>query len=207
MLNSCDFNTDLKLKGFKVYEVISESNVVRKYNRKDFYKICLNTGENLIHYAVRSFQTTGSILFFGNPHIPYSWQTVSPSYTGYACLFTEDFLGSSERSLSLQQSPLFKLGGTPIFTIDNEHKEYVITLFKKMISEEATDYAFKDDLMRNYINLLIHEAMKMQPSENYSLHKNASSRITTVFMELLERQFPVESTEHPLQLKTAQDFA
>ena len=26
-------------------------------------------------------------------------------------------------------------------------------------------------------------------------------------MELLERQFPVESTENPLQLKTAQDFA
>ena len=47
----------------------------------------------------------------------------------------------------------------------------------------------------------------MQPSENYSQHKNAAGRITSVFLELLERQFPIESAERPLQLKTAQDFA
>jgi AraC-like DNA-binding protein len=28
-----------------------------------------------------------------------------------------------------------------------------------------------------------------------------------VFLELLERQFPIESSERPLQLKTAQDYA
>lgn len=76
-----------------------------------------------------------------------------------------------------------------------------------MITEEKTDYTFKDELVRNYIGLIIHEALKMQPSENYSKNKNASSRITNVFLELLERQFPIESTEKPLQLKTAQDFA
>jgi len=80
---------------------------VRNYSRKDFYKICLNTGKNNIHYADRSFETDGSILFFGNPHIPYSWEIVSQTYTGYACLFSEDFLKLSERSESLQQSPFF----------------------------------------------------------------------------------------------------
>lgn len=76
-----------------------------------------------------------------------------------------------------------------------------------MIGEQDTDYAYKDDLIRNYINLIIHEALKMQPSENSSNHKNAASRITSVFLELLERQFPIENTENSLQLKTAQDFA
>lgn len=28
-----------------------------------------------------------------------------------------------------------------------------------------------------------------------------------MFLELLERQFPIESKDHPLQLKTAQDYA
>jgi hypothetical protein len=37
--------------------------------------------------------------------------------------------------------------------------------------------------------------------------KNAAQRITSVFLEFLERQLPIESVEHPLQLKTAQDFA
>jgi AraC-like DNA-binding protein len=69
------------------------------------------------------------------------------------------------------------------------------------------DYAFKDDLIRNYINLIIHEALKLHPSENYHQHTNAASRITNVFLELLERQFPVESIDRPLQLKTAHDYA
>ena len=36
---------------------------------------------------------------------------------------------------------------------------------------------------------------------------NATSRITNLFMDLMERQFPVEHTVEPLKLRTAQDFA
>ncbi len=207
LIQRSDFSAELKLKGFKVYEVDCTSNIVRTYNRKDFYKICLNIGTNIIHYADRTYETEGPILFFGNPHIPYSWEIVSSSYSGFACLFTDDFLKLSERSESLQQSPLFKIGGTPILNLDNDQTAFIITLFRKMIAEQETNYTYKDDLIRNYINVLIHEAMKIQPSDNYSQHKNASSRITSVFFDLLERQFPIENTEHPLQLKTAQDFA
>ena len=202
-----DFNSELKLKGFKVYEIDSTQSVVRSYNRKDFYKICLNTGKNIIHYADRSFETDGPVLFFGNPYIPYSWEIVSSTYTGYACLFTEDFLKFGDRTESLQQSPLFKLGGTPILELNKEQREFISTIFQKMITEQETAYTFKDELIRNYIGLIIHEALKMQPLENYYNNKNAASRITNVFLELLERQFPIESIDHPLQLKTAQDFA
>ena len=202
-----DFNSELKLKGFKVYEIDSTQSVVRSYNRKDFYKICLNTGKNIIHYADRSFETDGPVLFFGNPYIPYSWEIVSSTYTGYACLFKEDFLKFGDRTESLQQSPLFKLGGTPILELNNEQREFISTIFQKMIAEQETVYTFKDELIRNYIGLIIHEALKMQPLENYYNNKNAASRITNVFLELLERQFPIESIDHPLQLKTAQDFA
>ncbi len=203
-----DFNTnDIKLKGFKVYEVASGVNAVPTYNRRDFYKICLNTGHNIINYADRGFDTDGTILFFGNPHIPYSWEIVSSAYNGYACAFTENFLKVNERSESLQVSPLFKIGGNPVFPLNIEQKEFITTIFKKMLSEQNTDYVFKDELIRNYINLIIHEAMKMQPSENHFKHKNASARITSLFLELLERQFPIESLSKPLKLRTAQDFA
>jgi AraC-like DNA-binding protein len=202
-----EFNNELKLKGFNVFQLESDTNATRIYSRKDFYKICLTTGKSIIHYADRSFETEGTVLFFGNPHIPYSWETISTSYVGYTCLFSEEFFKASDRSESLQQSPLFKIGGTPVLKITEQQREFLNTIFRKMIDEQHTDYAYKDDLIRNYINLIIHEALKMQPSENYHQHKNAASRITNVFMELLERQFPIESADRPLQLKTAQDYA
>lgn len=201
-----DFNTEVKLKGFKAYEIDSKAGG-HSYNRKDFYKISLNTGTYIFHYADRSFETDETILFFGNPHIPYSCEVVSSINEGYACLFTEDFLKLSDRSESLLQSPLFKIGGTPILQINKEQKAAIAPIYQKMIAEQDADYAFKDELIRNYINLIIHEALKMQPSENAPEHKNAAVRITFVFLELLERQFPIESIDHPLELKTAQDFA
>ncbi len=149
----------------------------------------------------------GTILFFGNPHIPYSWETISKHLCRLYLPFFRGFPQLGERSESLQQSPLFKIGGTPVLKISEEQRLFLNTIFKKMIEEQQTDYSFKDDLIRNYIHLVIHEALKLQPSENYDQHKNALSRITSVFLELLERQFPIESAERPLALTTAADYA
>jgi AraC-like DNA-binding protein len=102
---------------------------------------------------------------------------------------------------------LFKIGGTPVLNITEKQREFLNSLFQNMIDEQQSDYSFKDDLIRNYIHLIIHEALKMQPSESYDQHKNAASRLTSVFLELLERQFPIESEDRPLQLRTAQDYA
>ena len=201
------FNNELKLKGFNVFQIEEDSNGVREYSRKDFYKICLTTGESLINYADRSFSMKGTILFFANPNVPYSWETISRSYVGYTCLFSEDFYKPSDRTESLQQSPLFKIGGTPIFELSEEKREFLNGIFRNMMAEQNTNYAFKDDLIRNYINLIIHEALKLQPADNFDQVKNAAHRITNVFLELLERQFPVEGTSRPLKLRTAQDYA
>ena len=201
-----DFNAEVKLKGFKAYEITNSSGG-HSYNRKDFYKISLNTGSYIFHYADRSFETDETILFFGNPRIPYSCEVISATNTGYACLFTEDFLKLGERSESLLQSPLFKMGGTPVLKINKEQKDNLAAIFQKMVVEQDSQYAFKGELIRNYLQLIIHEAMKLQPPESYPKDNNAAVRITAVFLDLLERQFPIESAEHPLELKTAQDFA
>ena len=200
-----DFGTELKLKGFKAYEIDSRAGG-HSYNRKDFYKISLSTGKYVFHYADRSFETEETILFFGNPRIPYSCEVISQT-DGYGCLFTEDFLQLSERSESLLQSPLFKLGGTPILQLNPEQKASIATVYQKMLTEQNSDYAYKDELIRNYIGQIIHEALKMQPSRNNPERKNAAVRITAVFLELLERQFPIENPNQPLTLRTAQDFA
>ena len=200
------FNQELKLKGFKVYKTDSNSEG-HTYSRKDFYKLNITFGNFIFHYADGSFHTADIFLFFGNPRIPYSCEAISEKHHGYTCLFTEEFLKLGDRTESLQRSPLFKLGGIPIFDLADAQKDKFTAIFEKMIEEQESEYSYKDELIRNYINLFIHEALKIQPPDSNLNHSNASARITSVFLELLERQFPIETTERPLTLRTAQDFA
>lgn len=202
-----DFNSELRVKGFKVFAIESEKYVIRSYNRKEFFKICIDIGHNVVHYADRSYEVNGAILFFGNPNIPYAWEIKSKINYGFACIFSRDFLSLNERTESLLNSPLFHLGGTPIFSVNENQKVFLCNLFQQMITEQDSDYNHKKDLLRNYIQILIHEALKINPAKEITSNKNASTRITTVFMELLERQFPIETSERPLQLKTPQDYA
>jgi AraC family transcriptional regulator, transcriptional activator of pobA len=66
----------------------------------------------------------------------------------------------SERSETLLHSPLFKIGGTPILTLDKEQKKSVTAIFQKMLAEQDSNYAYKDELIRNYVSLIIHEALE-----------------------------------------------
>jgi hypothetical protein len=87
---------------------------------------------------------------------------------------------------TLQESPLFRIGGTPIFFIDEEQQKTVSDIFIKMMTEIQSDYLHKYDMLRAYLHLLIHETMKMHPAENFEPYQNASQRVASLFMELLK---------------------
>lgn len=202
-----EHSSDLKLKGFKVQRSNIPRSEVTTFGRRHFYKIVLSIGHVKVNYADRLIDLDGVYLFFANPHIPYSVEILSERQTGYSCVLTDDFIKPLERSVSLQQSPLFTVSGTPVFRLNDEQQARISSLFETMIAESKTDYSYKDDLMRTYIQLLIHEALHMKPEEHFIQFTSASLRITTRFLELLEGQFPVENAYAPLRLKTAHDYA
>jgi AraC-like DNA-binding protein len=77
-----------------------------------------------------------------------------------------------------------------------------------MESELDSDYIHKYDAIRNLIYELIHFAMKTRPSTRIEqLPINASQRIYWLFLELLERQFPIDENHTEIKLRTASDFA
>jgi AraC family transcriptional regulator, transcriptional activator of pobA len=193
---------------FKVHAVSDHYKVATPYIRRDFYKITLFRGCSRLHYADQGILIDRPALTFSNPLVPYSWEPISEKWTGYFCQFTEEFINIRDRGhFSLQDSPLFKIGGNPVCFLSEEQYATVEGLFKKMIEEEATDYVHKYDVIGNYVNLIIHEALRMQPAATISRSSSASVRITMSFIELLEKQFPVLSPSQTLELKTAGDYA
>ena len=175
------------------------------YRRRDFYKISLIVGTGRLYYADKWIEVNSPALLFSNPGRPYSWEPVSEKQEGYFCLFTESFLAGHKDLL--QHSPIFKISGQPLYFVDKAQQACISSLFEQMIAEIDSDYAYKFDLLRTYVEQLIHQALKLQPSADYRQHTNANTRITELFLELLERQFPVDGQEHSLQLRTANDFA
>jgi AraC-like DNA-binding protein len=198
---------DLQLKGFKAYEVETRVHPIPIYGRRDFYKVCLISGHTLLQYADRSIDMEGTFLFLGNPHIPYSSHIQSEQMTGYACLFSEEFLKLNDRPGSHHESPLFKLANSPVVAINEQQNAFLTLIFQKILAEQESDYAHKDDLVRSYLHLIIQEALKMNPPDQLVTYKNAASRVAFQFLELLERQFPVENAREPLNIRTAKEFA
>lgn len=200
------YTSDLKLKGFNVHEISKTGNRAHTQGRRDFYKIVLVTGDMTIGYGDQTIDMTDTFLFFANPQVPHSVVHHAAENSGYACLFTEAFIAGRERAELLQNSPLFRADGTPIIPLNSEQAAFMTGLFRKMVSAYDGNYEYKDELVRSCIELIIHEALQMQPVSDVT-PKNAATRITHLFTKLLERQFPVESIQHPLRLRTAQDFA
>ena len=199
-------SADIKLKGFKIHEITGPAYPALFYGRRDFYKVVLATGHFKICYGDKTFDINDTFLFFGNPHIAYSNEHLSAEQQGYACVFTEDFIGSRDRTDSLLNAPLFRFEGTPVVPLNSEQALFVTSLFQRMQTVYQGDYDQKAEMLRSCIDLIIHEALRIQP-QNGIRQKNAATRITNLFMELLEQQFPIETAADPLRLRTAQDFA
>ncbi|MHB1688497.1 MAG: helix-turn-helix domain-containing protein [Ignavibacteriaceae bacterium] len=192
---------------FNVYPRANVCNRLTPYNRRDYYKISLIIGTGILNYADKAIEINNNALVFSNPIIPYSWEAISEKQEGYFCLFTEDFINGNDKAVKLKDSPLFKIGGDPVFFVNDEQTQNLSEIYLKMLDEMTSDYIYKYDVVRNYLYILIHQTLKLKPADSYYKHSNASSRITSLFIELLERQFPIDSIENSLRFKTAIDFA
>ncbi len=176
------------------------------YSRRDFYKITLIRGENIYHYADKSIEVSGSTLIFFNPNVPYTWQSLSGDHTGFFCIFSKLFFTDKIRG-SLNDLPMYAQGGKPAYLLNEQQDKQVSAIFTKMLEEIGSDYAFKYDLLRNFVTELTHYALKSRPSESLYQHPDAKSRIAAVFTELLERQFPIENPSQRFTMRSAKDFA
>ena len=103
--------------------------------------------------------------------------------------------------------PIFKAGGFPVFEISDEEATEIGLIFRKMQKEITSAYEYKYDLLRNYVLELIHYGQKLQPASATPTHQNAAARITSLFIELLERQFPLESPTQKIELRSAKEYA
>ena len=175
------------------------------YKRRDFYKIMLVVGNINMNYADKVVSVKKQALFFSNPLIPYNCENLERIEAGYYCIFNQHFF---HKFGDLNQYSVFQPGGEHVFELTDEQVEKITVIYKKMFEEIRSDYTHKYDVLRNLVFELLHFAMKIQPNTNLVKQQiNASKRISTIFLELLERQFPIDDNHRSINIRSASDFA
>ncbi len=185
----------------------SKNKAEMTYNRRLYYKISLIKGKNLVEFADKSVLIEEQGILFATPKIPYRYLPQTQEPTGFFCVFTADFLSKSKTGLVIDDLPIYQPNSDFVYQLNDEQYREIEVIFKKMDKELSSDYAFKYDLLRNYVLELIHTGQKLKPIKSTDNTTNAASRITALFIELLERQFPIEHHAQSIQLKSPIDFA
>jgi len=176
----------------------------KPFNRKSLFKISLLKGQTRLNYADKTVDFDCALLF-SNPNIPYSWEHLESEQSSYFCVFTEEFF---DQFTSIKDYPVFKPGGMPLFQLDEQQYAVFEDIFKQILGEITLEFSYKYDSIRSMVLQLIFSALKLEPA-TFHIYKdsNGSQRIVSIFSELLERQFPIESTMQRMALRHPTEFA
>ena len=175
------------------------------YRRRDFYKIMLVKGNSEVHFADRKVEIKKQALSFSNPFIPYKWEHLDKIREGVYCIFNQQLFHQYGQ---LNQYEVFQPNGEHIFELTDTQISIVTDIFTRIEKEFTSDYKYKYDVIRNLIFELLHFGLKLQPSIDQEKQTiNASQRISALFVELLERQFPIDDQHPAIKLRSASEFA
>ncbi|GAA5520270.1 helix-turn-helix domain-containing protein [Aliifodinibius salicampi] len=190
---------------FKLDPFLGDNPAPVPYDQRDYYKVMLFRGKGKVLYADKVIEVKKQALSFSNPLIPCEWIDKKDVMGGLFCIFDKEFF---QEFADFSEYSVFQPGGNHVFELTDEQLKKVATFYKRMFKELNSDYQHKYDVLRTIIFDLMHFAMKMEPSSHIrSKEINASRRISMMFQDLLERQFPIDDSHRCLNLRMPSDFA
>jgi AraC family transcriptional activator of pobA len=177
-----------------------------EYDRKLFYTVTLLQGEYQLEFEDRNIDVSGNTLIFTTTKIPFGIHATG-GYAGIICMFKEEFVTKANSGHRLLEFPVYKPGTQHIYSLTNEQKKHFVDIYNKMFDEARDNSTFKESLQRTYLLELIFNAQKLAPVNSFVKRNNTTDVIACSFIRLLESQFPIESPQNAIKLKTSKDFA
>jgi AraC family transcriptional activator of pobA len=141
-------------KQFYVFRLQENGSSFTHQQQADYYAISLVSNN-----------TPGAeaLLCFHNPQAPQPGGSIVYQRPGFSCLFNAAFL-SQKMQDALHALPMFRKEARPVYYLNKKQNNSVRELFEKMLEEANNNYAFKYELLGNYLAEIIHHALKMQPN-------------------------------------------
>lgn len=181
---------------------------ITELHRTDFHKISLVVGDGIIHFEDRKVPVSGKTLVFYHRNVPHVWEPVSEDQQGAFCLFNNHFIENYLLDTLFRDTPLMNMAMNPVYPLTDEQAAIFEFIFEQIQEEVEGDYVKKYEVIVHYLHLLLHHTNKLCTQTIREDKKpQASVVLTALFMEMLERQFPIDSSDQSLALKKPSDFA
>lgn len=181
---------------------------IEKLNCGDqYFKIAYNVSWGSIIYETKAVAIQGPVLAVSSKRRKCRWEGTSLPGEGRFCLFTQEFIDLHDRSKILNLSSLYNQDIDAVFYLNPDQQTRVKQVFQNIEDELRSSYTFKYDLVFNYLNILVHESVKMHPAEVFDGHQLSALRIFKMFTNLLESQFPIKPDQPKPRLKTPAQYA
>jgi AraC family transcriptional activator of pobA len=180
------------------------------FNRRDYFKICLSSGTGVgkgtLVYNDQEIQLHRPCIIFTNPSVPTSIEINYASVSRYGCIFNKQFIEGQIPPDVQYASPLFNASLYPVITLTEAECDRLNGYFGEMQLLQESDYPYKWEMVRNMLQLLIHEGIRLQQTQ-LAQPVVVRDRLVNAFFSLLNQQFPVDSPENSLKLLTPAHFA
>lgn len=180
------------------------------FNRRDYFKICLTTNigkdSGTLFYNDEEIDLNQPCLLFGHPSIPLSVEISAAPVSRFQCFFNSRFIEGLIPPDVQFGSAMFNPDLHPVVKLTIEERDRIRLYFKEMQALKESDYPFRWDMIRNILQLVIHEGIRLQQKQ-FIPTSVARDRLVSGFLTLLNQQFPVDSSENDLKLLTPAHFA
>ncbi|HEY0297742.1 MAG TPA: helix-turn-helix transcriptional regulator [Arachidicoccus sp.] len=185
----------------------NEDKILFPFERRGYYTITLLQGNYQIEFESEKQELQDNLLLFTTTKVAFGIKSMQGNPKGFSCIFTEPFITKNNSGYHLLSFPVFKPGTQFIYSLNKVQLIKFTNIYKKMIAEQMAGTAIEKALQRNYTLELILNGQKLLPVNSFTAKNKTAETIACSFIRLLEGQFPVESANDIIQLKTAKDFA
>jgi AraC-like DNA-binding protein len=179
------------------------------FNRRDYYKICLSNssgiGNGTLIYNDQEIRLQHPCIIFTNPSVPASIEINYTEVNRFGVYFNKQFIEGLIPPDVQYACPLFNAALHPVISLTQEEYDRLSIYYQEMQSLQESDYPFKRDMIRNILQLLIHEGIRLQQKQ-FAQPVIVRDRLVNDFFSLLNLQFPVDP-DSSLKLLTPAHFA
>lgn len=124
--------------------------------RGDLYKILLISGNENKNENELLHEAKSTLLFFTPEHFCANEELIGIR-NGFLCTFSTSFFNDTINNM-LCALPMFSSGN--VYNINKAQAQHICEIFTRILTELASDYLYKYDLIRNYIFEITHYVLK-----------------------------------------------